>query len=1085
MKSIGTLTKGCFFLCMGFLLMGPLHATAKGDREASMVLVNGSEDAPMTRSDKSKKTKLELREADMLDLLPLDIKGTVVDQNGDPLIGVNIQVKGTEKGSFTDFDGNFTIDGVEDDAVLVFSYLGYTTQEVSVDGRETIDVVLQSDSELLEGVVISAYGTKQKRESVLSSISTVNTSELRVPSSNITTGFAGKLPGVIAFQRSGEPGLDDAQFFIRGITSFSAAGKKDPLILVDGIEMSSRDLARINVDDIAAFSILKDANAAALYGARGANGVILITTKMGRPDKLSISLRAETSNSYNADLVELSDPITYMKLHNEAVRTRDAEVVLPYSLSKIRETELGSDPVRYPSVDWYDYMINDKAVNNRINLNLTGGGQTVQYYLAANYLEENGILKENKQNLVNNNININRFQVRSNVTIKFAPTTTGVIRAYGTFDDQTGPPLGGAQVFQAARNASPVRFLPFYEPDSTNQFSKHILFGSGPELGVYHNPLASVASTFQEQKSSMMLMQLEMEHNFIENALDGLSLRGVFNIMRHSSNAFSRGYNPFFYSLASTVDGSYRLNPLNPDTGTEYLTYSDGARTAQASIYGEVRLAYNKILNDLHDISGTLVGTIRSETSTAEVDRDFAYRLQASLPRRNLSSAGRLAYGYDSRYFMEFNFGLNGTERFAKHNRWGFFPSVGVGWNIGNEAFMVGVQDAITELKIRGTYGLVGNDQIGSVYDRFFYLSRVNVNGPGYWFGLDRDYTSGISIDRYANELITWEIAKKANLGLDLGLFNKLTLNAELFREERSNILQTRTDVPSTLGLRTIPQANIGVAEGKGFEVSAQYLQTFGTEIWIVGNGNFTYATSKYLKFEEPDYSDVPWRSQVGLKLGQPLGYIAERFFIDDEEVSNAPVQEFGEYRGGDIKYKDINKDGRINSDDLVPIGFPTVPEIIYGAGLSFGIHSFDISVFFQGSARSSFFIDAAAITPFVNQGQRGLLELIANDHWSENDRNLEAFWPRLSEYTITNNVQNSTHWLRNGSFLRLKSAEIGYTLPEHLTQKAFIQACRVYVSGLNLHVWSKFKLWDPEMAGNGLGYPIQKVINFGIKLDL
>lgn len=1082
MKSIGTLTKGgCIFLCLVLTLTSRLTAGDMPDHPAPVLWENEeSEDPKWNKESISERIK-----SSTSDLVPIDVEGTVVDQNGEPLIGVNIQVKGTEKGSFTDFDGRFTLANVSEDDVLVFSYLGYTTQEVPVDGRTSIDVTLQSDSELLEGVVISAYGTKQKRESVLSSISTVKTSDLRVPSSNITTGFAGKLPGVIAFQRSGEPGLDDAQFFIRGITSFSAAGKKDPLILVDGIEMSSRDLARINVDDIAAFSILKDANAAALYGARGANGVILISTKMGRPDKLSISLRAETSNSYNADLVELSDPITYMKLHNEAVRTRDAEVVLPYSLSKIRETELGTDPVRYPSVDWYDYMLDNKATNNRINLNLTGGGQTVQYYLAANYLEENGIIKENEQNLVNNNINIDRLQVRSNVTIKFAPTTTGVIRAFGTFDDQTGPPLGGAQVFQAARNASPVRFLPFYEPDSNNLFSEHILFGSGPELGVYNNPLASVASTFREQKSSMMLMQLEMEHNFIENALDGLSLRGVFNIMRHSSNAFSRGYNPFYYTLASTVDGSYRLNPLNPDTGTEYLTYSDGARTAQASIYGEMRLAYNKILNDVHDLSGTLVGTIRSESSTAEVDRDPAYRLQASLPRRNLSSAGRLAYGYDSRYFLEFNFGLNGTERFAKHNRWGFFPSVGAGWNIGNELFMTGLQDVISELKLRATYGLVGNDQIGSVYDRFFYLSRVNVSGAGYWFGLDRDYTSGISIDRYANELITWEIAKKANIGIDLGLFNKLTLNAELFREERSNILQTRTDVPSTLGLRTIPQANIGVAEGKGFEVSAQYLQTFGSNVWLVGNGNFTYATSKYLEYEEPDYSDVPWRSQIGLKLGQPLGYIAERFFIDDEEVSNAPVQEFGEYRGGDIKYKDINKDGRINTDDLVPIGFPTVPEIIYGAGLSFGFHSFDLSIFFQGSARSSFFVDAGAITPFVNQGQRGLLELIANDHWSENNRNLEAFWPRLSEYTISNNVQNSTHWLRNGSFLRLKSAEVGYTLPENLTQKAFIQSCRVYVSGLNLYVWSKFKLWDPEMAGNGLGYPIQKVINFGIKLDI
>ncbi|HLT94537.1 MAG TPA: TonB-dependent receptor, partial [Membranihabitans sp.] len=907
----------CFFLMLGWILTGSLQATPALENPAvtnaeGVALVEHNRDNPDVP-------------------FPLDVEGTVVDQEGEPLIGVNIQVKGTEKGSFTDFDGRFTIDDIAEDDILIFSYLGYNTQEVPVGGNSNLDVVLESNSQLLDGVVISAYGTKQSRESVLSSISTVNTADLRIPSSNITTGFAGKLPGVIAFQRSGEPGLDDAQFFIRGITSFSASGKKDPLILVDGIEMSSRDLARVNVDDIAAFSILKDANAAALYGARGANGVILISTKMGRPDGLSISLRAETSNSYNSELVALAEPITYMKLHNEAVRTRDAEVVLPYSLTKIRETELGTDPTKYPSVDWYDYMIANKALNQRLNLNLTGGGQTVQYYLAANYQNEQGIIKENKENLIDNNIDIDRLQVRSNVTIKFAPTTTGVIRAFGNFDDVTGPPLGGADVFHAARNASPVQFLPFYPPDSNNVFTDHILFGSGPELGVFTNPFASVASTFKQEKSSMMLMQVEMEHNFIDNTLDGLSLRGVFNIMRHASNAYYRGYRPFYYNLATTIDDSYQLNPLNPDTGTEYLDYYDGPRTARASVYGEVRLAYNKIINDVHDISTTLVGTMRSETSTAEVDSLPTYRLQASLPRRNLSSAGRLAYGYDSRYFLEFNFGLNGTERFAEDNRWGFFPSVGIGWNIGNEAFMIGIQDVVSELKIRGTYGLVGNDQIGSVYDRFFYLSRVNVNGPGYWFGLDRDYTTGISIDRYANELITWEIAKKTNIGLDLGLFRKFTITSEFFMEERSNILQTRTDVPSTLGLRTIPQANIGIAQGRGFETSLQYLQTFGPNLWVVANGNFTYATSEFLKYEEPDYSDVPWRSRIGLKLSQPMGYIAERFFIDDEEVSNAPVQEFGEYRGGDIKYKDISGDGRINSDDLVPIGFPTVPEIIYG----------------------------------------------------------------------------------------------------------------------------------------------------------
>lgn len=1011
------------------------------------------------------------------------INGRVSDEKEVGLIGVSVRVKGTNTGTITDMNGHFTIAVPDNNAILEFSYVGYETKDVPVKGRSEIRVTLKVSASKMGEVVITAFGTEQKKESVVSAISTVKPSDLRVPASNLTTAFAGRLPDVIAFQRSGEPGLDDAQFFIRGVTSFSTSGKKDPLILVDGIEMTTSDLARLNIDDIASFSVLKDASSAALYGARGANGVILITTKEGKIDKLQINVRAELSGSFNSDLVELADPVTYMRLHNEAVRTRDPMVPLPYSLSKIRETALGTDSILYPSVDWYDYLIADMATNKRVNLNITGGGQTVQYYLAANYQNDQGILKESKENLFNNNINIDRLQVRSNVTIKFAPTTTGVIRAYGSFDNTTGPRQGGAQVFNMARNATPVQFLPYYPADSANEAAHHILFGMGPELGVYVNPLAEVVSSFKESKESMMLWQLEMEHRFT-GALEGLSIKGTYNTMRKAYYSIFRGYSPFYYTPATTLDGSYKLVALNPDDGTEYLTYSDGPRTEDASMYGEIRLGYNRTFNKVHDLNATFVGTIRSESGAAAIDQRVSDRLQASLPRRNISSAGRLAYGYDSRYFLELDYGYNGTERFAKKNRFGFFPAVGAGWMVSNESFMSGVKNIFTELKLRATYGKVGNDQIGSLYDRFFYLSQINMDGPGYWFGLDRKYRSGISIDRYANDLITWEIAKKTNIGLDLGLFDQLTLTADMFWETRNNILQTRSDVPTTMGLRTIPQSNVGISQGKGFEMSLKYQQTFNQDLWLVVNGNFTYASSRYKQFDEPDYGDIPWRSHIGLKLNQPMGYIAERLFIDDEEVKNSPMQQLGEYGAGDIKYKDINNDGVINTDDMVPIGFPIVPEIIYGAGFSLGYKGFDLSCFFQGSARSSFFISPTHITPFINQGQRGLLKYIADDHWSENNRNINAFWPRLSEYPIDNNNQPSTHWLRNGAFVRLKSAELGYTLPDKLMHKALIKQCRVYVNGLNLLLWSKFKMWDPEMAGNGLGYPIQRVINLGVNLS-
>lgn len=1010
------------------------------------------------------------------------ISGRVVDQDGFPLPGVAVTVKGKAGvGTETDLDGNYSISCDSED-VLVFSFIGYVPYELKAYQLDKVTVTLKEDTANLDEVRVVAFG-KQKKESVIGSISAVTPQDLKIPSSNLTTAFAGRMAGVIAYQRSGEPGLDNAEFFIRGVTTFSTAGKKDPLILIDGIEMSSSDLARLNVDDIASFSVMKDANSAALYGARGANGVILVTTKEGSPDHISINVRAETSTSSNTELVGLADPVTYMKLYNEAVRTRNPMVAVPFSSSKIYETQRGTNPLIYPSVDWYDYLVKDRTFNQRVNFNVTGGGKAVQYYLAANYQHDTGILKESRENQFNNNIDVNRIQIRSNVTIKFTPRTTGMVRAYGSFDDQTGPRQGGAEVFSMARNATPVMFLPYYEADEEHKGIKHILFGMADELGKYTNPYAQIMSGYAQSSSSMMLMQFEFDHKFA-GKLEGLYTKALYNIKRNSYSSYSRTYNPFYYHLVRKLDGDTGLIALNPDAGTEYLSFNNGSRSVSSAQYGELRLGYDRVFNGVHDLNVLLVGSIRDEHSSADLSLSSSAQLQASLPLRNISSAGRLAYGYDKRYFIEVNFGYNGSERFARKNRYGFFPSLGVGWMVSNEKFWEPVKDIVTTLKLKATYGKVGNDQIGATSDRFFYLSQVEMNGGGYSFGIPPRYDSGISIGRYANDLITWEIAKKTNLGVELGICNDLSILADYFRERRENILQTRSDIPSTMGLVVIPQSNVGVANGHGFEVELKYQKNFNKDLWAVVNGNFTYATSKYEVYEEPDFSDVPWRSHVGQKISQPMGYIAERLFIDEADVENSPLQTFGSYDAGDIKYKDINNDGQIDENDIVPIGFPTIPEIIYGTGFSLGFKSFDVSCFFQGSARSSFFIDAAAITPFINNGQRGLLQYIADDHWSESNRDLNAFWPRLSDHIIANNAVTSTHWLRNGAFLRLKSAEIGYTVPSRISGKLHVDMLRFYASGNNLFVWSKFKMWDPEMAGNGLGYPIQRVINLGVNVS-
>jgi TonB-linked SusC/RagA family outer membrane protein len=501
----------------------------------------------------------------------------------------------------------------------------------------------------------------------------------------------------------------------------------------------------------------------------------------------------------------------------------------------------------------------------------------------------------------------------------------------------------------------------------------------------------------------------------------------------------------------------------------------------------ESAIDYNRTFNDKHTVSGLLVYIMRSQLN------GNAGSLELSLPFRNVGVSGRTTYAYDRRYFVEFNFGLNGSERFHKSQRFGFFPSLGLAWTISNEAFWEPMKDVVSNFRIRGTYGLVGNDAIGGPADRFFYLSNVNMQdgGRAAYFGTDHSYGhNGISILRYPNEDITWETSYKSNLAIEMGLFEKTNIQVDLFKEKRKNILMERSNIPTSMGLSSGISANVGEASGKGIDLSIDHSQAFQNRSWLQSRINFTYATSKYDVYEEPQYKE-PWLYRVGYPISVNRGLIAERLFIDDQDVSNSPTQHFGEVRGGDIKYIDVNKDGQITDLDRVPIGYPTIPEINYGFGFSYGIKNLDLSVFFQGSARSSFWIDPSITAPFVERTrsdglvtQTQLLKAYADDHWSESNQNIYALWPRLSETLINNNLQTSTWFMRDGSFLRFKQLEVGYSLPDKLSKKIKMSNFRLYASGTNLMVWSKFKLWDVEMAGNGLGYPIQRVYNLGIQLS-
>lgn len=1012
------------------------------------------------------------------------VKGFVFEEEtGEPIAGATVSIQGSTRGVMTDLDGSFELSGVKATDVLRFELIGKEAQSITVGTNTKLVVKLKNAPNELDGVTVVAFG-KQKKESVIGSISTVDVATLKVPSSNLTTALAGNVAGVIAYQRSGEPGQDNADFFVRGITTFGA--NTSPLILIDNIELTSTDLARLQPDDIESFSIMKDATATALYGARGANGVIYVTTKRGQEGPAKIFARVETSLSMPTDVVELADPVTYMKGYNEAITTRDPLGELKYSYDKIEQTgKKGANRLIYPMNDWYDMLFKDYATSYRANLSARGGGKVARYYVAGSYNQDTGILKVDKRNSFNNNIDQKTYSLRSNIDINITNTTKLAVRLTGNFTDYQGPLNGGNDVYKQVVHSDPVLFPAYYPEDEDHKGVQHIMFGNY-EDGSYINPYANLVKGYRNYQRSQMIAAIELNQdlNFITK---GLTFMTLFNLTRLSEYTVNRQFNPFWYAMDryDSYTGEYHVTRINED-GTDYLTYYEKDKNIKNTMYSESRLNYNRSFGK-HDVTGLLV-LMASETKYAN-----AGSLQLSLPSRNAGLSGRFTYGFGKRYFAEFNFGYNGSERFHKSHRWGFFPSAGAAWMVSNEPWFKPYKKVVSNLKLRYSYGLVGNDNIGSSTNRFYYLSEVNMNSSsrtGY-FGAYRHISyHGIDVTRYANEAITWERSHKCNYALELGLFDKFNMIAEYFTEHRTDIFMQRADIPNTMGLQASVYGNIGEARAQGVDIQADYKQAWANGLWASARANFTYSTSKYDVYEEPTYAEE-YRQHKGRSIKQTWGYIAERLFIDDEEAANSPSQSgFGsDYGGGDIKYTDVNGDGVISTADRVPIGYPTSPEIIYGFGASFGYKGLDFSFFFQGLARESFWIDAtsrygtytAGTGPFVNDTQ--LLKAYADSHWSEDNRDVYALYPRYSAYQNYNNTQTSTWWMRDGSFLRLKQLELGYTLPQKLTQKIHIDNLRAYVQGNNLLCFSKFKLWDPELAGEGLNYPIQRTINIGINV--
>ena len=1003
----------------------------------------------------------------------MTVAGTVISSaDNQPIVGANIYVEGTNVGTTTDAGGNYKLTVPASAKTVTVSFLGYDTKKISVRDIHLFKLITLADaSNKLEDVVVVGFGV-QKKESLVGAVQSVKPSDLQTSSSNLSTSFSGKIAGVIAVQKSGEPGADGANFWIRGISTFGSG--QSPLLILDGVEITDQMLNNIPPETIESFSVLKDATATALYGSRGANGVMIITTKNGRDsEKMTINLRAEFGASAPTRVPKVADGITYMETFNEARTTRGEKPY--YSNEKIMGTKLGLDPYVYPNVDWYDMLFKDCTFNQNFNFNMTGGAKKIDYFLNASVYNENGIMRKPEASKFDTNINAQKYLFQANVSADATKTTRVSLKMNTQLHYRHAPIQSVSDLFAYAMTGMPCEFpatLPGEESDTFVRFGTNNAWNSG----FFTNPYAQLCRGYGDQFRGHFTSALTVNQN-LDFITKGLSATGMATFYNRVYSAVYRSFTPFMYQLTDyNIDeaGNYSYTSNSTNTGTTYLGTTRG-KDGYRELAFQAKIDYARTFGK-HDVGATIVYMQKERNMNISDEQEYA-----ALPYRQQGLAGRVTYGFDKRYLFEANFGYNGSENFAAGKRFGFFPSVAVGWVISNEPFWKGIKEQVNLFKLRASYGLVGNDVISKDYaDRFPYLTTVDM-GQGYdvYIGNNFERKYGPILSVYGNPNATWEESRKLDIGVEIGLFDSLNIIFDWFKEKRSGIFMQRTSLPSTFGMSGItPWANIGKVDNSGVDISVDYNKAFSKDLILSLRGTFTYAHNEIVEMDEPKYK---WAYQY--KAGHPINsiqcLIAEGLFRDEEEIASSLSQDIYAttypIRPGDVKYRDLNDDKIIDDNDMCWTGNPTVPEIIYGFGFSLKYKGFDCSAFFQGQGKVSILMYnyhpfATAATP-----GSGLMQWIADEHWSEDDPNPKALYPRLSPLWNNNNTKASTLYVRNGKMLRLKTAEIGYTYKK----------MRVYVSGTNLLTFAPFKYWDPEKgSGNGLGYPLQRTYNLGFQFN-
>ena len=994
------------------------------------------------------------------------VRGQVIDNNKEPLIGV---VVSTEDGKspvrvITDIDGMFTIDVPQGTHSLTFSYIGFKKHTERVSGSKVINVMMEEETNSFDEVVVTGFSS-QKKASIVGAIETIKPSELQFGSTRtLSNNLAGKLSGVIGIQRSGEPGYDDSNFWIRGISTFS--GNSSPLILIDGVE---RDLNNVDVAEIESFSILKDASASAMYGVRGANGVIVITTKHGKVGPPSIKLHMEHSITQPTQFPDFLNAPDYMTLLNKLADQGGAP--LPFTQQTIDRTRSGYDPDLYPDVNWIDAITKDYAYNTRVNLDVSGGSDYLRYSVVASYFKETGILEQDKSLDVNNATNNQQFNLRTNIDMDLTKTTLLRVNIGGFLNRFKKQRCNTDEAFNEA-----FITLPFVHPTRYSD-------GAIPVVSNGHNPWATVTQQGYDFMTSSKIQTLFSLEQDLKMILPGLKIKGLFSFDRWNRSTRGRVSKRATVFPATGRDEHGNLIYTQGTVGDESMTAYNNGEYGNTRVYFEGDLMYKQRFGK-HDIDAMLLYNQQAYDNGSYQD----YRKQGI--------AGRLSYTFDNRYVGEFNFGYNGSENFAKGKRFGFFPSFALGWLMSEEPWMEKAKKVFSKIKFRGSIGQAGDDNIGG--RRFAYLTTVNANAEGYIWGTtgQMNFSQGITEGEIGVSNLTWETVTKANLGVELGLWNMLDLNFDIFREKRKDIFMKRKIIPTQTGFINSPWANYGKVTNHGLEMSLNFHKQWNKDWFTSAYANFTYAKNCVDEFDEPAVRKGTYRSQTGRSLNELIGLVAERLFTPEDFDENGhllpgiPSQDgVGgvNLKPGDIKYKDMDGDGAITAEDEGFIGGTNDPRKVYGFGGVIAYKNIDFNFFFQGVADTyrmvggtASFIPGSGTTVQGNAYAKNI-----GDTYSDENPDPYAFWPRFTYGPNLNNYRASTWWKKDMSFLRCKTLELGYTFDNSWLKSIYVKNLRVYVSANNLFCISGWKLWDPELGTNdGLKYPMNRSFQFGLDIN-